>query len=192
MWWHSSFLNANCVLKYEWTGALVGQAGDPLASQYDPTQHFTHRLPRHAGPLREGLSLCKPFILFQTVCPQPSTIQFAHSSVPSSDHWRKAMWEPVWYTKHPKPDRPAQMYTRVLFKQCIVLQACPGVCASAILTCRVALHVNDAFRFHVHLPGIKGTNANRNFHRSPRHGGGFGLLPSKNPCISLLKENKCK
>lgn len=83
----------------------------------------THRLPRHTGPLR-GLSLCKPFILFQTVCPQPSTIQFAHSTVPSSDHWRKAMCEPVWYTKHPKPDRPAQMYTQVLFKPCIVLRAC--------------------------------------------------------------------
>lgn len=91
MRWHSSFLNANCVQKYEWTGALAAQAGGPMASQYDPTQHFSHRLPRHAGPFREGLSLCKPFILFQTVCPQLFAIQFAQSRVPSWDHWRKVM-----------------------------------------------------------------------------------------------------
>lgn len=186
MRWHSSFQNTNCVLKYEWTGALAGQAGDPMASQYDPTQRFSHRLPRHAGPFREGLSLCKPFILFQTVCPQPSTIQFAHSTVPSSDHWRKAMREPVWYTKHPKPNRPAWTYMPVLFKPCIALWACVRGHAGALLTCGVALHVDDAFCLHVHLPGIEGTNTDSDFHRSPRHGCGYGRLPCKNPCISLL------
>lgn len=166
-----------------------------MASQYDPTQHFSQRLPRHADPFREGLSLCKPFILIQTVCPQLPAIQFAHSSVSSSDHWRKAMWEPVWYIKHPKPDRPAQMYTPVLFKPCIVLWAVVlhvCVCMPILLTCRVALHVNDAFGIHVHLPGIEGTNTNSDLHRSPRHGCSFGLLPCKNPCIFLLNKSKFK
>lgn len=70
------------------------------------------------------------------------------------------------------------------------MSMCLCVHANALLTCGVALHVNDAFGVHAHLPGIEGTNTNSDFHRSPRHGCSFGLLPCKNPCIFLLNKNK--
>lgn len=153
---------------------------------------LTQRLLRYAGPFRGGLSLCKPFILFQAVCPQPSTIQCAHSTVLCWDPWRNTMWEHVWYTKLPWADRPAQIHVHVLFKTCLVMCVCvcvlPWVHASALLTCSVALHLNDTFGFLANLPGVEGPNSNSDFYRCPRHICGFWLIPSKIPCISLLKE----
>lgn len=60
--------------------------GDPCVSLYEPTQHFSQTLFGDTGPSRRGgggggISLCKPFIPFQAVSPQPSTIQLAHSTV---------------------------------------------------------------------------------------------------------------
>lgn len=71
---------------------------------------------------------------------------------------------------------------------CVCVCVLPWVHASALLTCSVALHLNDTFGFLAHLPGVEGPNSNSDFYRRPRHICGFWLIPSKIPCISLLKE----
>lgn len=47
--------------------------------------------------------------------------------------------------------------------------ACCCVQTNALLTCCVALHLNDTFRLLANLPGVEGPNSNGHFYRRPRH-----------------------
>lgn len=152
----------------------------PESPVWTNSAFLTQRLRRHAaGPFGGGggggvMSLCKPFILFQAVCPQPSTIQFAHSPALSSEPWRKTTGVHVIYQSSPKP---TGLRTQDTVLGCVCVHR--PVHARGLLTCSFSLHLNDTFWVLARLPGVEGPDSNNDFYRSPRHVCGLGRSPGE-------------
>lgn len=113
-WWIGGISRPGC----------VATPGSPSTIQLSVSHTETP-----AGPFRGGggISLCKPFLLFQPVCPQPSTIQFAHSTVLCKEPRRKTTQKHVWCTKLPLADRPAWIQAMEFGFVCVRVLVCTPV-----------------------------------------------------------------
>lgn len=97
------------------------------------------------------------------------------------------MQRPVCYQEPPWAVKLAHIHA--IFH--ILRNVCPCLFSSQVLTCGVALHLDDTFRFLAGFPGIEGPNPNSDFNRRSRHVCGCRAFPSiKIPGISFLKQNK--
>lgn len=123
----------------------------------------------------EDFPLCKPFILFQG-CLSPTV----HHSLCSFYCFyqrrvccRRTMWRHVCYKEPPWAVKLA--HTHAILH--IFRNVSPCLFASQVLTCGVALHLDDTFRFLAGFPGIEGPNPNSDFNRRSRHVCGVELSP---------------
>lgn len=128
----------------------------------------THRDPWGMRPPSEEEDFPPVSLLFsfRAVCPQPSTIHRAHSTVLSRDaRCRRTMWRHVCYKEQPWAEKLAHVHANLHpFRN-----VSPCLFASQVLTCGVALHLDDTFRILAGFPGIEGPNPDSNFDGRSRH-----------------------
>lgn len=137
----------------------------------------THRDPWGMRPPweEEDFPLCKPFILFQG-CLSP-TVHHSLCSFYCCLAETPAAGGPCGGMCATK-SRHEQWSCHIFMPSSTSVEMCPLVFfASQVLTCGVALHLDDTFRLLAGFPGIEGPNPNSDFNRRSRHVCGAELSP---------------
>lgn len=112
-----------------------------------------------------GFSVYGSFILFYFILghlsPTVSTIQFAHSDAfcgsLKEDHVGECVVHQTFFSK----------LTCITSRRAVC--GCSCVHTGRLLTCSVALHLNDTFGLLAYFPGVERPNSNGDFYRCPRH-----------------------